>query len=283
MIKQKQKAILTKALVLAGVFIALALVYLPIIIIIVYSFTVTPQIGQWGGFTLELYRDLFSNTRIWRALGDTVLIGVAAGLLSTLVGTFSALGIHYMTRKNKRSFLITNRAMIVMPAVVMAIALSFFFRAIGTRPIGYFNLIAAHTMVTIPFVILIINPRLAHLNANVYEAGQDLGANHARTLFTVILPQIIPAMIAGFAIAFTLSIDEVIISFFNNGVTIGAVETLSIYIFTHVEQRAIPQVVRALSSLIFITIFIALLVINIVQTHKAKKLKKPITITSLAR
>jgi len=283
MIKVKTKQKLTKAFVLAGVFLALAIMYLPIVIVIVFSFTYSPQIGQWGGFTLELYQDLFTNSRIWLALGNTVLIAVVSATLATLIGAFSALGIHYMTRKSKRSFLVTNRAMMVMPAIVMAIALTLFFQTIDTHRVGYFTLIVSHTIVTIPFVIMTVMPRLSHLNANVYEAGQDLGANHARTLFTVILPQIIPAMVAGFAIAFTLSIDEVVVSLFNHGVTAGAVETLSLFIFYHVRQRNMPQVVRAMSSFIFILIFLVLLAINIVQVRKAKTNKKPVAITSLAR
>jgi len=276
------KAKLTKVLVLAGVFIVLAIVYLPIITIVVFSFTESGVLGQWDGFSLALYRELFNDTRIWTALRNTLVIASVAAAISTIVGTVSAIGIHYMKRKSKRSFLTTNRAMIIMPAVVMAIALRLFFLATGLRPMGFVTLIIAHTMVTIPFVIMTVMPRLAHLNPSVYDASQDLGAGHFRTLFTVILPQLIPAMIAGFAIAFTLSIDEFVISVFNNGAGI-TVETLSIFLYNQVARRGIPPVVRALSSVIFIGSFIILMAINIVRVRHAKKHKRKFSITSLAR
>jgi len=276
------KAKLTKALVLAGVFIALAVVYLPIILVIVFSFTEARVLGQWDGFSFELYRMLFNNRQIWTALGNTLLVAGIAAAASTLIGTMTAIGIHYMRRKSKRSFLTTNRVMIIMPAVVMAIALRLFFMALGMRPMGHVTLIISHTMVTIPFVILTVMPRLAHLNPNTYEAGQDLGAGHARTLFTVILPQLIPAMIAAFAIAFTLSMDEFVISFFNNGAGVR-VETLSIFLYTSVARRGIPVVVRAMSSFIFIISFAVLMAINIVRIKRAKKQNAPIAITNLAR
>jgi len=277
-----KKSKLAKALILAGVFIALAIVYLPILIVIIFSFSDGPRVGQWGEVSFENYRTLFSSGLIWEALGNTLLIAAVAAILATLIGTITALGIHYMKRKSRRSFVTTNRVMMILPAVVMALALRLFFTATGFAPLGYTTLIIAHTIITIPFVILTVLPRLAHLNPNVYDAGQDLGASNARTLFTVILPQLIPAMIAGFAIAFVLSIDEFVISIFNNGAGFN-IQTLSIYLYTHVARRGIPGVVLSMSSFIFVISFIILIAINVVQTKRAKKFSRPVAITSLAK
>ena len=276
-----KKPKLAKALMLSGVFMALGIVYLPIMILIIFSFNYG-VVGQWNSGSLNNYRELFSSGVIWQALGNTLLIAVIAALLATVIGTLTALGIHYMKRKSRRSFITTNRVMMILPPVAMALALRLFFVATGFRQFGFATLIVSHAMITIPFVILTVMPRLSHLNANVYDAGQDLGANNARTLFTVILPQVIPAMIAGFAIAFVLSIDEFIITILNNGAGSG-IQTLSIYLHAAIARQSVPPVVLSMSSFIFIISFIVLIAVNILQTRRLKKLNRSMVITSLAK
>jgi len=270
---------LQKIIALSFVFAVLALIYVPILLLIIYSFTYTKSgmIGDWGGFSLKAFEDIVKDADLMRALGNTLLIAVTSGVLAVLIGTISSVGIFYLKRKAKAAANTLNQIIVVNADIVTAVAFMMFFGLIGLGSFGYATLIIAHTMITVPFVILTISPRLGQLNKNLYDAGLDLGAGPMRTLFTVVVPQLIPAMIAAFAIAFTLSVDDFVVTWFNKGgaADIVNVDTLSTYLYIKLAKKADGiQKFRALSSVIFILSFAILLFINFRAKRKAKKEKR---------
>ncbi len=258
---------LKKALALSFVFLALAVLYIPIVLLIVYSFTQTKSggLGNWGGFTLELYGKMLQDAALMTALGNTLLIAAVSALAATLIGTVSAVGIFYLKRRAKSVANTMNQIIVVNADVVTAVAFMMLFVVISFRDFGYVTLIIAHTMITIPFVIMTISPRMGQLNPNVYDAGLDLGAGPVRTLFTVVIPQLIPSMIASFAM-----VDDFVVTKFNNGG--GRIDTLSTFLYNSLTKGARSvQELRALSALIFVAVFVILLAVNISKNRRLRR------------
>ena len=280
--KKVNKKKLSKALALSFVFLMLALLYLPIIVLIIFSFTNAPRVGVWNGFTFSVYADMFRDARLRTALLNTLLIGSVAGLLATAIGTASAVGIFYLKNKKRAMAEAGNRILIVNPTIVLAAGFLMLFFSLGLQHYGYLTLIITHTMICLPFVVLTVSPRLKQLNPSVFDAGQDLGAGQLRTLFTVIIPQLIPTMIASFALSFVISADDFIVTLFNRGGGATSVETLSMFLWSTYHGRGgqINPIVLPLSSLIFVTVFTVLIVINIRQIRKAKRENRSITVSS---
>ena len=273
-----KKKRIQKIAALSFVFCVLALLYIPIVLLIVYSFTYTNsgQIGDWGGFDMLSYQKIFELKRngsfentLLCALLNTLLIAVTSGVLAVLIGTVSAVGIFYLKRRLKTAAKTINQIVVVNADIVTAVAFMMFFFLIGFRNFGYVTLIIAHTMITLPFVIITVSPRLGQLNKNLYDAGLDLGAGPMRTLFTVVVPQLVPSMIAAFAIAFTLSVDDFVVTWFNSGGA-GSLKTLSTYLYTSFKQTGVIQQLRALSSIIFIFSFAVLLFVNLRAKKKSR-------------
>lgn len=252
----------------------LILMYLPILVIIVYSFIGSKVIGSEGQFTFALYESLFNNTEIMSATANTFIIAIVSSLCATFIGTLAAIGIYYMKRF-KAVLQGLNQITIVNAEIVTAVAfmlLFIFLRTVNIGiPDGYPTLIITHTVIAIPYVILSVTPRLTQLDPNMYEASLDLGAGHMRTLFTVILPQLIPGMVSGLALSFTLSLDDFLISNFNR----GGIHTISTLIYSQIHKRGIDPAFRALSSIIFVAILTVLIVFNVVKNKKAKKKAQP--------
>lgn len=257
-----------KALAMSFVFVVLALMYIPIIILIVFSFTSARTVGTWNGFTLDLYVQLLNDSEIHTALLNTLIIAGASSAIATVLGTLASIGIFYMKRRAKAITNTVSQITVLNADIVTAVAFMVFFSAIGLRSSGFISLIIAHSAITTPFVMLMVSPRLAQLNKNLYDAGLDLGAGHGRTLWSVLLPQLIPAMIAGFAMAFTLSLDDFVITKFNNA---GMIDTLSTYLYNKITKKGLPAVLKSLSSVIFIVSFVTLLLVNLYSNKKNKK------------
>ncbi|MBE5731288.1 MAG: ABC transporter permease [Clostridiales bacterium] len=263
-------------LVLRWVFLAvvLACIYLPILLIIVYSFSSERNIGSdngFGEFTFSLYGRLFQNDLLMEATLNTLGIGLASALLATFIGTFTAVGLYYM-RKGKKAVNLVSQVTVVNAEIVTAVGfllLSIFLRDVIHIPIekGVLWLIITHTVLTTPYVILTVSPRLNQLNPNLYEAGLDLGARPMRTLFTVIMPQLIGGMVSGFALAFTLSLDDFVVTNLNKGTS--GVNTISTYVYDNLKRNLDPAI-RALSTIIFVVVLVVLIVFNIIKNKKAK-------------
>ncbi|MBR6773374.1 MAG: ABC transporter permease [Clostridia bacterium] len=253
------------------IFIALmlAFVYLPIIILIIFSFAPTSKaIGNWANITwsADLYAELMQNEGILEAIKNTFILALTSSTLATIIGTVGAVGIHKLKRRPKAIVNGMSQITVVNAEIVTGAAFMLFFTLFPRELEGFPALIIAHTIITMPYVLLSVMPRLTQLNPNLYEAGLDLGAGPLRTLITVILPQLIPGMIAGFGLAFTLSLDDYVISKFIN----GDVQTISTMIYS-ATKKGIPAVWRAVSSLIFVVILVMLIIMNMAKRKKEDK------------
>ncbi len=258
--------------ILSGSYLGLLLLmlYAPILIIIIFSFTEAKVLGNWTGFSFKLYTSLFEggvHHSLAKALENTLIIGVIAAVVSTLLGTMAAIGIYNLRPKARNAVKLVNNIPVMNPDIITAISLFLLFVSLGISQ-GYTTVILAHISFCTPYVVLSVLPRLRLMNDNLYEAALDLGATPVQALRKVLLPELKPGMISGFILAFTLSIDDFVVTLF----TIGneGLETLSTYIYADARKGGLTPELRPLSAIIFITVLVLLLVIN--QRAAKKKL-----------
>ena len=242
--------------------ILLLMLYAPILIIIVFSFTEAKVLGNWTGFSLKLYTSVFSSGvhhSLTNALWNTLIIGLTAAFASTLLGTVAAIGIFNLKPRTRKSVQLINSIPILNPDIITAISLFLLFVSLGISQ-GYTTVILAHITFCTPYVVLSVYPRLLRMNDNLYEAALDLGATPFYALHKVLLPELKPGMISGFILAFTLSIDDFVVTLF----TIGneGLETLSTYIYADARRGGLTPELRPLSAIIFVAVLTLLLVIN---------------------
>ena len=249
--------------------------YAPIFVLIVFSFndTETSSRTVFSGFTLRWYERLFQDRYILEALFNTLIIAVVAALVSTILGTMAAVGINSMKRLPRKLMMnITNFPM-VNPEIVTGVSMMLLFvaaaKAMGGRDLGMVSLIIAHVTFCLPYVILSVLPKLRQMNPNLYEAAQDLGCPPIRAFFKVVLPEIMPGIVTGMIMAFTLSIDDFVISYFTSGTT----QTLPIYIYSMTRKRISPEI-NALSTVLFLCILVLLVIINVRQAQDERRQKK---------
>lgn len=238
-------------------FLIFLFLYAPIIILIVFSFNDSKSRGVWSGFTLRWYVELFKDPAILKALYYTILIAVLSSIISTIIGTFAALGIHNMPGLNKKIVLNLNYLPVLNPDIVTAVSLMALFRFFKME-FGFATMLLSHITFCVPYVILSVLPKLKQMNTHLAEAAMDLGATPFYALRKVIIPEIMPGIITGGLMAFTLSVDDFVISFFNTG---NGVSNLSIEIFA-MSRRGINPTINALSTLMFVGLLILLLIIN---------------------
>ena len=246
----------------AYVWILLIILYAPILIIAIYSFTEAKVLGNWTGFSFNLYRNVFSgglNNSLVRAIENTLSIGLISAFLSTILGTISAIGIHNLRGRKRKVMTFLNDIPMLNPDIITGIALFVLFVALGISQ-GYVTVVLAHVSFCTPYVILSIMPKLRQLPANTYEAALDLGASPSQAMRKVIVPQIRPGMISGFILAFTLSIDDFAVTLFTKGN--GGLETLSTYIYADARKGGLTPEIRPIMTLIFIAVLILLIIIN---------------------
>ncbi len=239
--------------------------YAPIISLAVFSFNDSKSMAKWNGFSLRWYQELLQNERILDALYYTIFIAVVASVIATIVGTITAIGIHKMRQGKVRGLLLNiNYLPVLNPDIVTGVALMSLFVFIRLE-FGFTTMLLAHIVFDIPYVILSVLPKLKQLPANIEDAAMDLGATPWYALRKVVLPQIKPGIISGLLIAFTMSIDDFVISFFTtgNGVTNLAIEVYSM------TRRGLTPEINALSTLMFAAVLILLLLSNITANKKA--------------
>ena len=242
--------------------ILLLLLYAPIFIIIIFSFTEAKVLGNWTGFSLKLYTNLFRSGvhhSLTSALWNTLIIGMISAFVSMVLGTVAAIGIHNLRPRTRKTVQLVNSIPILNPDIITAISLFLLFVSLGITQ-GYTTVILAHISFCTPYVVLSVYPRLLQMNDNLYEAALDLGATPFYALRKVLLPELRPGMISGFILAFTLSIDDFVVTLF----TIGneGLETLSTYIYADARKGGLTPELRPLSAIIFITVLVLLLIIN---------------------
>ena len=251
--------------------------YAPIIVLIIFSFndTDTASRTQFSGFTLRWYQDVFKSRTIMNAFYTTITITLVASIVATLLvlGTMAAVGINRMKRMPKKVMMnITNFPM-VNPEIVTGVSMMLLFVAavslFGGKSLGMASLIIAHITFCLPYVILSVLPKLRQMNPNLFEAAQDLGCPPVRAFFKVVLPEIMPGIVTGMIMAFTLSIDDFVISYFTSGTT----QTLPIYIYSMTRKRISPEI-NALSTVLFVCIMLLLIIINVRQGREERRAKK---------
>jgi spermidine/putrescine transport system permease protein len=231
--------------------------YAPILVLIVFSFNESKSRGQWGGFTLKWYGELFRDPDIIKALYYTFIVALLSSLISTVIGTFAAIGIHNMSLLGKKAVLNINYLPVLNPDIVTGVALMTLFISVNMR-LGFLTMLISHVMFNIPYVILSVLPKLRQMNRHMAEAALDLGATPFYAMRKVIIPEIMPGVVTGALMAFTLSVDDFVISFFNTG---SGVTNLSIVIYS-MARRGIKPSINALSTLMLLTVAVLLLVIN---------------------
>lgn len=231
--------------------------YTPIFTLIIFSFNKSKTMGKWTGFSLKWYAELFSNNRLMSALYYTVIIALLASIISTVVGTITAIAISKMKPKLKSLILNINYLPVLNPDIVTGIALMSLFIFLKFN-FGFTTMLLAHITFDIPYVILSVLPKLKQLPENTLDAAADLGATPMYAIRKVVIPQIKSGIFTGFLMAFTMSIDDFVISFFTTG---PGVTNLSIEIYS-MARRGIKPEINALSTLMFITVLALLLIVN---------------------
>ena len=248
------------------VFLIFLFLYAPIVTLIVLSFNASRTRAKWGGFTTRWYVSLFRNDAIMNALLNTLTIALIASLTATVIGTIACIAIINMKKRSRAIWMgITNIPMLNAD-IVTGISLMLLFLSLGLK-FGYGTILLSHITFCIPYVILSVMPRMKQFNTSTYEAALDLGAGPVYSFFKVVLPDILPGVLSGFLMAFTMSLDDFIITHFTKG---AGVDTLSTKIYTEVKKGIKPEM-YALSTLIFITVLILLLLINKAPADKKQK------------
>lgn len=241
----------------------LLVLYAPIALIAVFSFTESKILGNWTGFSMGLYTNLFTgqadaglNSAIWY----TVIIALIAAVCSTILGTLAAIGIYNMRARQRKVVSLMNSVPMINPDIITGISLFLLFVALGVSQ-GLATVCIAHVVFCTPYVVLSVLPRLSRMNPNTYEAALDLGATPAQALRMVMLPELWPGMLSGFILALTLSVDDFGVTFFTKGS--GGLETLSTFIYSDARKGGLTPELRPLFTIILLVMLTALIIINI--------------------
>jgi len=253
--------------------------YLPIAVLIIFSFNASKSRTVWSGFTLDWYKELFQNEAILSALSTTLLVSLLAAVIATVLGTAAAIGFSQMRRRPRKIWMTVNNIPMTNADIITGVSLMLlfvfafglmnnFFDWIGlpdwNLSLGFGTLLIAHITFNIPYVILSVNPKLHQLDKNLAEAAQDLGATPWQAFWHVVLPELRPGIVNGMITAFTLSIDDFVISYFTAG---SSVSTLAMEIYSMTRRRISPEI-NALSTLLFVTVLTLLIIINVREIHQ---------------
>lgn len=253
------------------IYLVLLLMYLPIIILVIYSFQDTTAIkfGTFNTPTFKLYQDLFDmsnrqTAEIWEAVGNTLLIAFAAAACSTIIGTLGAIGIFYSSRRVRNTLNSVANISIVNAEIVTALSLRILYSLLNVK-LSFWTLLIGHVVLTIPFVVLNVMPKLQQMDPNEYEAALDLGATPGVALRKVIIPEVLPGIISGFLLSVTLSLDDYIITAYT---TDTSFDTLSTYVYKSMVKRSVPLQFRSLTTIIFFAMLIGVSIYGRVMRHK---------------
>ncbi len=253
-----------------------AFLYAPIVVMILFSFNSTSSTSVFSGFSFQWYEALFQDKATLRAFYNTVILAVSSSVIATVLGTAAAVGIDKFRKGPARSGImaVTNIPM-MNPEIVTGISMMLLFVFVGRlvnidAVLGFGTLLIAHVTFNLPYIILNVLPKLRQTDRNLAEAAQDLGCKPFMAFFKVVLPSIMPGIITGMITAFTLSLDDFIISYFTSG---PGFQTLPIAIFSMTKKRVKPDM-YALSALIFVSILLLLILYNIAQAKSEEKSKK---------
>ena len=252
------------------------LLYAPIVTLIVLSFNQSKTRAKWGGFTLKWYKELLKNEQIMSAFYTTLIIAFVSAAIAAVIGTAAAIAIQGMKQKWKTMYMGLTNIPMMNAEIVMGVSLMLLFIAFHMT-LGFGTILIAHITFNIPYVILSVLPKLKQTNRYTYEAALDLGASPVKAFFKVVFPDIVPGVLSGFMLAFTMSLDDFVITHFTKG---PGIDTLSTKIYTEVRKGIKPEI-YALSTIMFVTVLVLLLLINYSPKEeeetvvRKKKVRKP--------
>lgn len=248
--------------------------YAPIAVIIIFSFNGGSSRATLDGFSLQWYAELFSDELILQSLYYSLIIAVLSALIATVIGTMAALGINSVKGWKKSALLSVNNIPVVNPEIVTAISMMilfvFFLSKFNGMEMGFGTLLIAHITFNIPYVVLSVLPKLRGMDQNIYYAALDLGCPPVKSFIKVVIPQIMPGIISGLIMAFTLSLDDFVISYFNSGATF---QTLPVTIYS-MTKKPYSLKLNALSTLLFAVVLALMLIVNLKKPDKPKKANK---------
>jgi spermidine/putrescine transport system permease protein len=253
-------------------YLILLFLYAPIFVLIVFSFNSTKSRTVWSGFTLDWYRQLLQDKEILRSLYNTLAVSFLSAAVATVVGTFTAVGFFRMKKRIRAPLLYVNNIPLINADIITGVGMCLLFVSLGSFlkfKLGFGTLLIAHITFNIPYVILSVLPKLYQLDGNLVDAAKDLGCTWFRAFRKVIIPEIMPGIINGAMIAFTMSIDDFVISYFTAG---SRVMTLSMKIFSMTRKRVSPKI-NALSTLLFVTVLLLLIIVNLRELKQEEKKK----------
>lgn len=257
------------------IFFVLILMDLPIFYLIVNSFTTARITGTWNGFSMIPYQTLFNYAgnkyaqKIWNACGNTILVALVAGALATIVGTAGAIGTHYMKRKwIKSTFSFVNQIPVVNAEIVMAISLCILFVSMHW-PRTFITLVIGHMVLTLPFVVLSVEPKLEQMDNSLFEAALDLGATESEAIFKVMIPDILPGIISGFLLSVTLSLDDYIITAFTKPGQ--GFDTISTYVEAVTKKESLPIQLRAFTTVLFLIVMGVMFIISMKLKKRSER------------
>ena len=258
-------------------YIALILlfIYAPIFTLVLYSFVDTPIVSIEQalkiGFSLNLYLKLFNDASLMKIVWDTLFLAILVAVLATVLGTLGAIGIFYSKGKFGKGVSAASRIPVINAEIVTAVALVLLFSLIFTESRSYFAMVIGHLVITTPFVVLSVVPKLKQMDSNLYEAALDLGASPFKALMSVVIPEILPGVFSGFMLAITLSLDDYIISAYTRP---AGFDTISTYVYGAMAKAnansSLPAL-RALSAIIFVLIIFVVLLQNLKARKKGVK------------
>ncbi|MBQ0044888.1 MAG: ABC transporter permease [Bacteroidales bacterium] len=261
-----------KIIAKAYLWFILLILYAPIIFIAIFSFTKAKSLGNWTGFTFDLYKNLFTGSdsaqSLIEALKSTLIIALIASAVSTVLGTLAAIGIFNLRGRKKATIQFLNNVPLLNPDIITGVSLFLLFVFLHVSK-GYVTVILAHITFCTPYVVLNVLPKLSQMNPNIYEAALDLGATPFQALRKVLIPELRPGMISGFIIAFTMSLDDFAVTFFTAGS--AGLETLSTYIYADARKGGLTPELKPLMTIIFLIILVGLLIMNLRAVKKSKQ------------
>lgn len=264
----------------------MAFLYLPILVLIVFSFNKSKSRAHWTGFTLHWYRELFSNELIITSLRNTLIIAILSSVIATIIGTAAAIGLSKMNKKMRALVLNITYLPMINPDIITGVSLMLLFGLFQALVVwlgsafgsdwsfesGFATLLLAHITFNIPYVILNVRPKLRQMDPSIYEAARDLGCNEFQAFQKVVIPDIMPGIVAGFLTSITMSLDDFVISYFVTG---ASFQTLPITIFSMTRRKVSPEI-NALSTIMFVVVLIVLLIVNIHDSAKEKQQAKQV-------
>ena len=261
------------------IYLILLLMYLPILVLIVFSFTTSSNVGEWTGFSFELYPMLFQDAEIMTALGNTIVIALISAAVSTLLGTIGAIGTFYSKKRTRQAIEVVTQIPVVNAEIVMALSLTVMFVFLGSyifraTLFSFWTLLIGHVLLSLPFVYLSVKPRLQQMDPSLYEAALDLGATPTKALWKVVVPEILPGILSGLLLSITLSLDDFIITAFLRGPGLfsgyKSIDTLSTLVQAKIKKGPIPPELRSLTTIIFLVVLTFVIISSIFKNRKIK-------------